>query len=276
MKIRNMRHLAAIPAGLVVWATSAVAMAAPKAWEAPHDASEHGHNIDWLINITNLFSAVLFAIMCFIMISAFIKHGKKHSAEYDTGDGKNAVMMAMAISAVIFVIVDGNLFVNSTKDVFGTFWNFEKVDKDPQTLKVEVQGRQWMWQMRLAGKDGKFNTSDDALSDHELVVPVNTPVLLQLASPDVIHTFALPHFRIKQDAMPGMINLMWFQGKEEGEFPIVCVQNCGANHYQMAGTLKVVSKEAFDEWVELKVRDSEAVWDEKDAEAHWGWAWKKI
>lgn len=276
MKIRNARWLTGALAGASVVLLATAALAEPSAFSPPPDVSEHGHNIDWLIDVTNLFSAILFLIMCGIMLTAFVKHGKKHAPEYERGDGKPAVMMAMAISAVIFLIVDGNLFINSTKDVFGTFWNFEKVDKDPAVVKVEVQGRQWMWQARLAGADGKFNTEDDALSDHELVVPVNTPVLLQLASPDVIHTFALPHFRIKQDAMPGMINLMWFQGKEEGEFPIVCVQNCGANHYQMAGKLRVVSKPVFDEWVKLKAMDAKAVWDEKDVEAHWGWDWKKI
>lgn len=277
MKLRNIpRRALAIASGGIVTATTTLAWAAPSAMSPPPDVSEFGHNVDWLIDVTNLFCAILFAIMCGIMLMTFLKHGKNHKAEYDHGNGKSQVMTALAISSVIFLIVDGNLFVNSTKDVFGTFWNFEMVEKDPKTVRIEIQGRQWMWQARFAGKDGKFNTKDDPLSDHELVVPVNTPILLQMASPDVIHTFALPHFRIKQDAMPGMINMMWFQGKEEGEYPVVCLQHCGVNHYQMQGKLRVVSKEAYERWLTLKAKDAEDVWDDKDAEAHWGWEWKKI
>ncbi len=104
---------------------------------------------------------------------------------------------------------------------------------------------------------------------------MNTPILVQLASPDVIHTLALPNFRIKQDAMPGMINMMWFQGKEIGTFDIACLQHCGVNHYQMAAKLKIESKEDFQKWLQLKAKDAQMIWDEKDTEAHWGWKWKK-
>ncbi len=261
-------------AGAGAWALPALAWAQGSI-AAPHDASTHGHRVDWLINITNFFSLILFVIMCVWMLLAFMKHGKKHTAEYDHGDAKKQVKKAMALSALIFFIVDGNLWINSTMDVNGLFWNFEKVEKDPNVVRIEVNARQWMWQARYAGADGKFNTEDDALSDHEIHAPVNTPILVQLASPDVIHTLALPNFRIKQDAMPGMINMMWFQGKETGTFDIACLQHCGVNHYQMAAKLKIESKEDFQKWVQLKAKDAKMLWDEKDTEAHWGWKWKK-
>jgi cytochrome c oxidase subunit II len=260
--------------GTLVLFGSELAMAGP--FDAPRDVSEHGHRIDWLINITNAFSLILFLIMIGVMVWSFIKFGKSHEAEYEHGTHKKHVTTALAISGIIFLIVDGNLWVNSTKDVNGLFWNFKMVDQDPKALKLEINARQWFWQARWAGKDGKFNTQDDALSDQDIRVPVNTPVLLQLSSPDVIHTFALPNFRIKQDAMPGMVNMMWFQGKEIGTFPIICVQHCGANHYKMKATLHVLSQEDYDKWLASKVRDSEAIWDDQDTEAHWGWDWKKV
>lgn len=242
----------------------------------PADVSEYGHNIDWLIDVTNIFCVILFVVMVIWMLLAFLKHGKSHPAEYDHGDAKKQVQKAALLSAAIFFVVDGNLWVNSTMDVNGVFWNFEKPQQDPSHVKIEINARQWIWQARYAGPDGKFNTADDALSDNDIRVPVNTPIVLQLASPDVIHTFGLPHFRIKQDATPGMINSMWFQGKETGEYPITCFQHCGANHYKMQGKLTVTSREDFDDWIALKVRDSQSVWDEKDTEAHWGWSWKNV
>lgn len=240
----------------------------------PKDVSEYGHRIDWLINVTNIFCAILFVIMCIWLLMAFLKHGKGHSAEYDHGDAAKQVKKAALLSAVIFFVVDGNLWVNSTKDVNGLFWNFEKPQQG-EHVKIEINARQWLWQARYAGPDGKFNTADDALTNNDIRVPVNTPIVLQLASPDVIHTFGLPHFRIKQDATPGMINSMWFQAKEVGEFPITCFQHCGVNHYKMQGKLTVTTKEKFDDWLAYLVRDSKQVWDEKDTPAHWGWEWKK-
>ena len=80
--------------------------------------------------------------------------------------------------------------------------------------------------------------------------------------------------RIKQDAMPGIINKFWFTAKETGEFEIGCAQHCGVNHYKMRGVLTVLPKDDFNTWADQASRDSAQVWDEEDKEAHWGWAWK--
>jgi cytochrome c oxidase subunit 2 len=241
----------------------------------PRDVSEYGHRIDWLIDVTNVFCVILFVIMVVWMGLAFMKHGKAHTAEYDHGDAKKQVQKAALLSAIIFFIVDGNLWWNSTMDVNGIFWNFAK-PQEGEHVKMEVNARQWIWQARYPGADGKFNTQDDALSDNDIRVPVNTPVVVQLASPDVIHTFTVPNLRAKQDATPGMVNTMWFQGKEQGRFEITCFQHCGANHYKMRGLLTVTSKEDFDRWVGLKGKDSQAVWEDSDTEAHWGWDWRPV
>src|SRR5262249_42487612 len=159
---------------------------------------------------------------------AVFKHNKDHPADYDHGDSKHSVKTALGLSALIFFVVDGNLWVDSTVGVNGIFWNFEKLDANPETVKIEVNARQWIWEARYTGPDGKFNTGDDPIVTNDIRVPVDTPVYLQLASPDVIHSFYLPNLRIKQDAVPGMINKMWFQAKQTGEYDIACAQHCGA------------------------------------------------
>jgi cytochrome c oxidase subunit II len=242
----------------------------------PRDVSTYGDKITWLINITNVFCAILFVIMCVWMGLAFAKHGKGHSAEYDHGDAKKQIQKAAILSALIFFVVDGNLWINSTLDINNLFWNWDVPLNNPKHVKIEINARQWLWQARYSGPDGKFNTQDDALSDNDIRVPIDTPVIVQLASPDVIHGFALPNFRLKMDATPGMINAMWFQAKETGEFEIACIQHCGVNHYKMKGMLTVTSREEFDQWVALKSKDAAAVWDDNDIEAHWGWPWREL
>jgi cytochrome c oxidase subunit II len=265
-------------AGLGAFATTAIAFAAPKGetgWTLPHDASAYGTEIDWLINITCVFMTILFIIMCVWMGIAVIKHGKTHSADYDHGDSAHSVKTAALLSAVIFFVVDGNLWWKSTKDVNGTFWNFGKVEMAADAVRIEVNARQWIWEARYPGPDGQFNTEDDALVTNDIRVPIDTPVYFELGSPDVIHSFYLPNFRIKQDAVPGMINKLWLQAKETGEFDIACAQHCGANHYQMKGMLTVLPKEEYKAWAALRSEDSKRIFDEADIEAHWGWAWKK-
>src|SRR5262249_26262384 len=155
-----------------------------------------------------------FVIMVIWMLYATYKHNEKHEAEYDHGSSKHSVTVALTISAIIFVIVDGNLFVNSSIDLSKAFWNHADAETLSPAVRLEVNAHQWAWDPRYAGPDGKFGTSDDVVTLNDIRVPVDTPVLVQLASTDVIHSFYLPNFRVKQDAMPGMINRLWFKPKE--------------------------------------------------------------
>jgi cytochrome c oxidase subunit II len=272
------KSLSVVAGAAVLAMTELAAFAAPKpeaGWNLPDDVSEHGHHIDWLINITMVFLTILFIIMCVWMAIALFKHNKDHTAEYDHGSSKHSVRTALLVSSVIFFIVDGNLWYESTAGVNGIFWNFDKVDADPNVQRIEINARQWIWDARYPGADGTFNNEDDALVTNEIRVPVDTPVYLQMASPDVIHSFYLPNLRIKQDAVPGMINRMWFQAKDVGEFDIACAQHCGANHYKMKGTLIVMPKEDFALWAKNASDDSRRVFTAEDTEAHWGWKWRK-
>ena len=257
--------------------TGGVAMAKPQPGSGiglPVDASVEGHRIDWLMNTTNVMTGVLFLIMVGWLIYASLIHNRKHEARYDHGTSKRSITLALAMSGSVFIFVDGNLFFNSTMDLENVFHNFEKIEKDPSTIRVEVNAHQWAWDLRYAGPDGKFNTKDDIISLNDLRIPVGTPVIFNVASTDVLHAFNLPNFRAKVDAVPGQINRFWIEAKETGEFQIVCAQHCGTNHYKMKGIVTVLSKEDYARWAEQATKVSARVYDENDEAAHWGWEWK--
>jgi cytochrome c oxidase subunit 2 len=134
--------------------------------------------------------------------------------------------------------------------------------------------QQWGWNVRYAGPDGKFGTPDDVLRFNELTIPVGTPVEIKLKSKDVIHSFYLPNFRTKQDAVPGYITRLWFQAVEKGTFEIGCAQHCGVNHYKMKGLLHVIDAGEFKDWMKDVAADSARRYDGNDTEAHWGWDWE--
>ncbi|MDB6093228.1 MAG: cytochrome c oxidase subunit [Verrucomicrobia bacterium] len=106
-------------------------------------------------------------------------------------------------------------------------------------MMIEIVGRQWMWDARHG--DGRREFA-------ELHVPVNQPIRLRLTSEDVIHSFAVPAFRLKNDAVPGKRVDTWFEATKPGRYPIYCDQYCGTKHSEMNGFVVVETAERFAAW----------------------------
>jgi cytochrome c oxidase subunit 2 len=164
----------------------------------------------------------------------------------------------------------------SFRDLKEAFWNFPK-SKD--IVKVEIMPQQFAWNFRYAGDDDVFGTEDDRIpSQNHMHIPVNKPVIIQIAPFDVIHSFYIPNFRVKIDAIPGMVNTMWFQATEEGVYEIACAELCGNSHYRMKGYLTVESEEEYSNWLQtLEEEGPEDEWEDDDTDipTRWGWTWKK-
>ena len=109
-------------------------------------------------------------------------------------------------------------------------------------MVVEVTGRQWTW---------SFRYPEEKIDATEMVVPVGVPVKVELTAPegDVVHSFYIPDFRVKEDAVPGQNTYLWFESDREGSFHIFCAEFCGKDHSKMISTLRVVSQEEYDRWV---------------------------
>jgi len=107
-------------------------------------------------------------------------------------------------------------------------------------MEIAVIGRQWMWDIRH--QDGRRELA-------ELHVPVNQPIALRMTSEDVIHSFAVPAFRLKQDVVPGKTVLAWFEATVPGSYPIFCDQYCGTKHAEMGGRVIVQTPEDYAAWL---------------------------
>jgi cytochrome c oxidase subunit 2 len=120
---------------------------------------------------------------------------------------------------------------------------FEFLKKVPEgAMVVKVISRQWSWLFEY----------ENGIKDTQLRVPVGKPVKLLLTSQDVIHGFYLPAFRIKQDAVPGMTNYLWFQPTQAGTFDVMCSQYCGLEHSHMLTKILVLPEEDFLKWYQEK------------------------
>lgn len=106
-------------------------------------------------------------------------------------------------------------------------------------MEVNVTGRQWSWQFEYA--NGK--------KSDELMVPAGKPVKLIITSADVNHSLFIPAFRIKEDAIPGKVNYLWFHPEKEGQFDLFCTEYCGTGHSSMVSKVIVMSSDKFSEWL---------------------------
>jgi cytochrome c oxidase subunit 2 len=138
-----------------------------------------------------------------------------------------------------------------------------------RALRVQILARQFEWHMRYAGPDGEFATADDVVMTNQLHIPTGTPVLAEVRAVDVIHSFFLPNFRVKQDILPGTTTLLWFDANKAGRYEIACAELCGLGHYRMRGQLFVDTPEEFDSWLQEKYAAGATAADD------WGWDWEE-
>jgi cytochrome c oxidase subunit 2 len=217
---------------------------------------EYSHEVDDLYRLILWIVAVAFvateALLVFFLFRFRAKPGGK--AVYTHGNHRLEVVWTILPAAILFWLALHQM---------GT-WKAIKITRpDPkQGLVVEVLAKQFEWNFRYAGPDGKFGTEDDIFSVNNLHVPVDTRVTVLIRSQDVLHAFFLPNIRLKQDAVPGLTIPQWFEArkttetarKERGddkfEFEIACAELCGIQHTKMRGVLKVDSKEDFWKWID--------------------------
>lgn len=127
--------------------------------------------------------------------------------------------------------------------IFYVGWKVYKVQRTFPTdaLQIEVVGKKWAWQINY--KEG-FSLVN------ELYVPVNKAVIINLTSDDVLHSFYIPSFRVKQDAVPGKRSRLWFEATQTGEFHIFCTEYCGTQHSTMMGKVHVLEENEYEEWLQ--------------------------
>lgn len=113
-------------------------------------------------------------------------------------------------------------------------------DPPANALPVSVVAKQWMW--KLQHRNGRREIN-------ELHVPLGEPVVVTMTSQDVIHSFFIPAFRLKQDVVPGRYTRLWFTATQLGEFPLFCSEYCGSEHSQMTGRVVVMSPSDYGRWL---------------------------
>ena len=217
----------------------------------PPDVSEHGATIDHLFMFILVLTGVVFIATeaaLFYFMWRYDKKSNREPAKYTHGSHSLEVVWTIVPTAVLLFIAIYQM----------NAWADQKMRRPDIPVTVEVMARQFEWRLRYPGKDGLLHTRDDLHVVNDLHLPVDEEVLINLVSMDVLHSFFLPNLRVKQDAVPGMAQGVWFRALEQGEYDLVCAELCGWGHYKMKGRLTVQSRAQFNEWLAQKYAEQEA------------------
>lgn len=210
----------------------------------PRNVSQEGEAIDSLFYIILWITGGVFVLTQLLLVYYLFRYEAVHCKlpiRYTHGIFKLEAGWTM-VTGIVLVF----LALYSQFEVWDKL--YAEQPKDPG-VEVEVLGRQFEWRLRYPGADGQLGTADDIFHVNDMHVPVGKPVLVWLKAEDVLHSFYLPNFRVKQDLVPGMKIPIWFTPTEEGQFDLYCTELCGWGHYTMAGRLTVETDEQFAEWL---------------------------
>jgi len=199
----------------------------------PPSASTIAPQVDalfWFISAVTAFFSLLIAGLIVVFM---VRYRRRRDDEVPQHEEHGSYALEIAWTIIPFAI---------TMVMF--FWGasiYASIKRPPDdALHINVVGKQWMW--KAQHMEGKREIN-------EIHVPVGRPVRLSIASEDVIHSFYVPAFRIKQDAVPGRINQAWFEATKPGEYHLFCAEYCGTIHSGMIGKIIVMEPAAFQQWL---------------------------
>jgi cytochrome c oxidase subunit 2 len=239
-RTNTMKHYIAV-AVLVAIAAVLVAVGLGSIQLLPPLASAEGVLVDGLLGLHIKIIAFLFALIMVFMVYSIFAFRRKPG---ETGDG--AHVRGNSRLEIVWTVVP--LGVVLYLGVLGTQLLSEIVAPEPDELVVEVTGQQFAW---------RFDYPDYDISTPVLHLPRGRQVLLKLTAVDVIHSFWVPEFRIKQDAVPGMVTTLRITPTELGEYKLRCAELCGTGHAYMLADVKVVEPADFEAWVASETAASE-------------------
>jgi len=233
----------------------------------PELASRHGAGIDAMLHYLLVSVGGLF-LTSYLALAYFIWRGsRRQTIGPRLATHRTEEMLSVVLGLGMAIIAEGGVLAIGIP-----VWS-EYFDAAPpaDAVLIEVTAQQFMWNVRYPGRDGQFGRTDPHLIDeatnplgvdrsdpvgkddvialNEITVPFGRAVRIKLRSKDVIHSFFLPNFRVKQDAVPGMTPQVLFFPTRTGHFELACAELCGLAHYRMRGFFNVVSQVEYEQWL---------------------------
>ncbi|MCY2964179.1 MAG: cytochrome c oxidase subunit II [Planctomycetota bacterium] len=212
-------------------------------------ASPLGQQIDDLFYLILAITGVTFigvhAVLGYILWKFSGKEGKR--SDFQHGSHTLEVVWSIVPAGVLLFIALYQM------DVWAAFRMKSRFDQEALANPIaEVTARQFEWRIRYPAPGKVLQDTpqpDDLYTVNDLHAPAGKPVVIKLRSEDVLHSFFLPHLRVKQDAVPGLVIPVWFEANEPKAYDLVCAELCGWGHYKMRGQLTAQPQADFDAYM---------------------------
>ena len=236
-----------------------------RVWWTPDLASIHGRSIDDQLALALIVAGTIFVLAHFALgyfIWRYRASGSERALYWREHPKLEAAWTIATAILFIGLGIEGN-----------RVWaGYARESMPSDVVRIEVTAQQFAWNFRYPGPDGRFGRTDPRLIDDSLgnyigidpddsageddivtqnlaAVPVNRAVEVTLRAKDVTHSFFVPQFRVKQDAVPGLSIPVHFTAKAAGEYEVACAELCGMQHHKMRGRLQVMSEAEFQSWL---------------------------
>jgi cytochrome c oxidase subunit II len=197
----------------------------------PPEASKIAPQMDALLFFMVLVSLIGLTIVVLLVVSFSILYNKKRHPVAVQVEGSTLL-------EATWTIIPLGLFL--VMFVWGALIYFRVFTPPANSMNIYVVGKQWMWKAEHPGGQHEINA---------LHVPTGRAVQVTLISQDVFHSFSIPAFRVKREAIPGRYTTVWFEATVPGTYHLFCTQYCGTNHSQMTGDIVVMTPEDFRKWL---------------------------
>ncbi len=250
----------------------------------PALATAQGGQIDSLMGWMHMFMLILFVGWGAFFVYTLVRFRQSRNPVANYAGVKSHTSNYLEVGVLVVELV---LLFGFSIPLWAA--RVDRIPSESEALVVQVTGEQFAWNVRYAGPDGVFGRTDIKLIDlqsnplgldrsdpaakddvttlNQLYLPVNKPIIVKLRSKDVIHSFNVPEFRVKQDAIPGFTIPVWFvpdittadmrtrTGNPEFQYEIACAQLCGLGHYRMRAFVTVLGAGEFQKWMDEKVKE---------------------
>jgi len=202
----------------------------------PEAASQVARQSDAALFLFLVVAGLLIAGVTVTMIAFVIRFHRSRVTRTRQIHSNLALEIGWTVAPTLIVIV--MFFIG-----YEGFVVIRETPNPKEAVTIEVTGQQWFWSFRYPEYD---------LTTTEMTIPVNKDVVLRLTSKesDVLHSFYVPAFRIKEDALPGQITHLWVNADKEGDYNVFCAEYCGKDHSRMRSMVHVVSASEFEAWVQ--------------------------
>ena len=267
---RRRRVLLAAFAAVVLACLIAAPSAFADALTPESGGSQNADDIDTLYKLTFYIGIVIFLLVWGTLIWSLVRHRTRRGGRAEQIRGNTpleigwtvgAAMILVVLTVVTFLYLDDieNPPASGPNGLSAAQAQFASIDQpDPPTdggpvLRIRVNGQQYIWRYDYPGEGQLF-------SYHTMVVPTDTTVVLEIEASDVIHSWWIPKFGPKMDAVPGHVNETWFKvpAGKEGEYDGQCAELCGPNHADMRARVIAMEPAAFQDWAERKREEIQA------------------